>query len=42
MQLGTKSAGKVVPAEKPAEGLPQKEEIPVIEEEEIDVKDIPF
>ena len=54
MQLGPKSAGKVVPAEgearqerpteKPAEGLPQKEEIPVIEEgdDQIDVKDIPF
>lgn len=43
MQLGPKSAGKVVPAEKPAvptQETPQ-EEIPIIEEE-IDVKDIPF
>ena len=40
MQLGPRSAGKVVPAkEEPS----STEEIPVIEEEtEIDVKDIPF
>jgi single-strand DNA-binding protein len=36
LQLGPKSAGKVAPPETP------KEEIPVIEEEEIDLKDIPF
>jgi len=38
MQLGPRAAGKVVPTEKemPAE------EIPIIEEEEIDVKEIPF
>jgi single-strand DNA-binding protein len=46
MQLGPKSAGKVVPAEKPAvptQETPQ-EEIPIIEEgdDQIDVKDIPF
>lgn len=40
MQLGPKAAGKVVPEEPPTEIT--KEEIPVIEEEEIDVKDIPF
>jgi single-strand DNA-binding protein len=39
MQLGPKSAGKVTP---PQGEEPQKEEIPVIEEEEIDVKDIPL
>lgn len=39
MQLGPKSAGKIVPPKAPA----TQEEIPVIEEEtEIDVKDIPF
>lgn len=48
LQLGPKAAGKVIPpAEAPsagAEELPAKEEIPIIEEEEneIDVKDIPF
>ena len=40
MQLGPKAAGKVIPQEPPAETT--KEEIPIIEEEEIDVKDIPF
>ena len=41
LQLGPKSAGKVVPPE--AEELPSKEEIPIIEEEgEIDVKNLPF
>jgi len=40
IQLGPKSAGKVVPQEKPQE-VPT-ENIPVIQEEEIDVKDIPF
>jgi single-strand DNA-binding protein len=39
MQLGPKSAGKVMPKEEKT----TQEEIPVIEEEtEIDVKDIPF
>lgn len=39
MQLGPKSAGKMIPPKEP----PSQEEIPVIEEEaEIDVKDIPF
>ncbi len=36
IQLGPKAAGKIVPKEVPAE------EIPVVEDEEIDVKDIPF
>ncbi len=41
LQLGPKSAGKTVPpAEKPEEA--PKQEIPIIEEEEIDIKDIPF
>lgn len=41
MQLGPKVAGKVAP---PEEEIPPVEEIPIIEEneEEIDVKDIPF
>lgn len=49
MQFGPKSAGKVIPnkdapsQERETEQKePSKEEIPVIEEEEIDVKDIPF
>jgi len=36
MQLGPKAAGKVIPPEAPTE------EIPIIEEGEIDIKDIPF
>jgi len=40
LQLGPKSAGKIAPEEKPQET--PKEEIPIIEEEEIDIKDIPF
>ena len=40
LQLGPKSAGRVTPPEKPKES--PKEDIPIIEEEEIDVKDIPF
>lgn len=41
MQLGPKSAGKQMPAQE--HETPQaKEEIPVIDEEEIDVKDIPL
>ncbi len=39
IQLGPKTAGKVVPPEKE---IPTPEEIPIIEEEEINVKDIPF
>ena len=47
MQLGPKSAGKSTPSEKPAvpaQEIPAKEEIPIIEEDEgeIDVKNIPF
>jgi single-strand DNA-binding protein len=46
MQLGPKSAGKNIPAqEEPEREEPQsspQEEIPIIEEGEIDVKDIPF
>jgi single-strand DNA-binding protein len=44
MQLGPRATGKIVPPEAPAEETPS-EEIPIIEEdneEEIDVKDIPF
>jgi len=37
IQLGPKAAGKVVPPVEEA-----KEEIPIVEENEIDVKDIPF
>lgn len=40
LQLGPKSAGKVTPAEEPQ--APAQEDIPVIEEDEIDIKDIPF
>jgi len=41
MQLGPRAAGRVVPASEPE--APPKEEIPIIEEEnEINVKDIPF
>lgn len=40
MQLGPKAAGKVIPPEKEGKG---PEEIPIIEEEEeIDVRNIPF
>jgi len=41
LQLGPKSAGKVTPPTAPEQESP-KEEIPIIEEKEIDVKDIPF
>lgn len=41
LQLGPRAAGKTVPAEKPEEAPPQ-EDIPIIEEEDIDVKDLPF
>jgi len=40
IQLGPKAAGKVVPEGAPAEV--QKEEIPIIEEEGIDISQIPF
>lgn len=42
MQLGPKAAGKIVPGKK--EEIPEKEEIPIIEEgeEEIDISQIPF
>ncbi len=46
IQLGPKSAGKTAPSgEKPTVPTGDKvptEEIPIVEEEEIDVKDIPF
>ena len=42
IQLGPKTAGKVTPPEQKEKEEPPKEDIPVIEEEEIDVKDIPF
>jgi len=42
MQLGPRTAGKVVPSEE--KEIPTQEEIPIIEEneEEIDVKNLPF
>jgi len=40
LQLGPKSAGKVTPPTPTEE--PSKEEIPIIEENEINVKDLPF
>lgn len=48
MQLGPRSANKNVPQQEreappePAQEMPQKEEIPIIEDEEINPKDIPF
>ena len=47
MQMGPKSAGKSSPSEgnnKGPENQPQNpaEDIPVVEEEEIDIKDVPF
>jgi single-strand DNA-binding protein len=44
LQLGPKSAGKITPAAPPQEETEEtkKEEIPIIEEDEIDIKDIPF
>lgn len=43
MQLGPRAAGKVVPPVEPERGNPPAEEIPIVEEEnEIDVKNIPF
>jgi single-strand DNA-binding protein len=41
LQLGPKSAGKSAPRETQKEEISSKE-IPIIEEEEINVKDIPF
>lgn len=40
MQLGPRAAGKIISSE--TETPPNEEEIPIIEEEEIDVKDLPF
>ncbi|MCX6759678.1 MAG: single-stranded DNA-binding protein [Candidatus Nealsonbacteria bacterium] len=44
LQLGPKSSGKITPEAPPQEGTEEtkKEEIPIIEEDEIDIKDIPF
>ncbi len=43
MQLGPRAAGKVVPPAQPERENPPAEEIPIVEEnEEIDVKNIPF
>lgn len=43
LQLGPRAAGKVMPPSSPEEKAPEKEEIPIIEEnEQINVKDIPF
>jgi single-strand DNA-binding protein len=41
MQLGPKSAGKTIPPLTKEQESP-KEDIPIIEEEEIDIKDIPL
>jgi len=40
IQLGPRSANRVTPSETPQETPP--EEIPIIEEDEINIKDIPF
>lgn len=44
MQLGPRAAGKAIMPDQTPENAPHREEIPIIEEEEeeIDVKDIPF
>ena len=45
LQMGPRAAGKAAPPEKPTvptQEMPPQEEIPIIEENEIDVKDIPF
>ncbi len=42
LQLGPRTAGKVIPPKQKEKEEPPKEDIPVIEENEIDVKDIPF
>ncbi len=41
LQMGPKSLGKTIPAKEPSQEV-TKEEIPIIEEEEINIKDIPF
>lgn len=42
IQLGPKSSNRTSPAPEAKKEIPTEEEIPVIEEEEINVKDIPF
>lgn len=42
LQLGPRSAGKTAPPQPGPQKEIAKEDIPIIEEEEIDVKDIPF
>jgi single-strand DNA-binding protein len=42
MQLGPRAAGRVVPAREAKQEVLSQEEIPIIEEEEIDVSEIPF
>ncbi|MBZ1348166.1 MAG: single-stranded DNA-binding protein [Candidatus Nealsonbacteria bacterium] len=42
LQLGPRTAGKVVPPGEETEKQAEQEDIPVIEEEEIDIKDIPL
>ena len=43
LQLGPRSAGKMAPAPEPEKEEQTKEDIPIIEEEqEVDIKDIPF
>lgn len=42
MQLGPKSSNRMGPEPTAKKGVPTEEEIPIIEEEEINVKDIPF
>jgi len=41
LQLGPRSAGKFMPPEQQSQE-PAQENIPIVEEEEIDIKDIPF
>ncbi len=40
LQLGPRTAGKAIAAEE--KEIPATEEIPIIDEEEVDIKDIPF
>ena len=42
IQLGPKSAGKTTPASPEQKTEPAQEDIPVIEEESVEIKDIPF
>lgn len=42
MQLGPRAAGRVIPPAEPEKEVPTQEEIPILEEGEIDVKDIPY